>query len=327
MGRTWLAMTAAAVALMVAAPAVGLPTATTPTAPASPAPPPLYAYVPNFLVVKSGSDADHFLDDLEVAFGVQRSTDPLAASRPDLARLDREVRVMEKHWQLLESRCDPNAVFALMYLTTTYGIRRNIQERTFDDNDYLSIITVSFAKMYLDAYQAWKAGHPELAPAPWREAFTWAASGQSSITEDEFGGMNAHINYDLTNAIAGLGTRAPDGTSRKPDMDRVNLVLADVYDDVQYNIALYYGPSPPTAQPNWGDGHNSTVEAVEEPMFAWREHAWHNAETLESMPDAASRAAFDAEMQAYSGGIAKGLQAPDPTTSAAARLAYCQAHP
>ncbi len=44
------------------------------------------------------------------------------------------------------------------------------------------------------------------------------------------------------------------------------------------------------------------------------------------MPDDASRQAFDAEMQAYSGAIAKGLEQPDPTTSAAARTAYCQTH-
>ncbi|MCA1818866.1 MAG: DUF5995 family protein, partial [Thermoplasmatota archaeon] len=212
-------------------------------------------------------------------------------------------------------------------LTTTYGIRRNILDRTFADNDYLSIITVSFAKMYLDAYGAWKSGHPEKAPAPWREAFTWARSGSSDITEDEFMGMNAHINYDLTNAIVALGTHGPAGQSRKPDMDRVNLVLAEVYDDVQYNIARYYGPTPPTTQPNWGAGSDPSVQAVEEPMFLWREHAWHNAELLEAMPDAATRAAFDTEMQTYSGAIAHGLETPDPSSSAAARVAYCQANP
>jgi hypothetical protein len=214
-----------------------------------------------------------------------------------------------------------------MYLTTTYGIRLNIQDRLFDDNDYLSIITVSFAKMYLDAYNAWKSGHPEKAPTPWREAFTYATSGKSSLTEDEFLGMNAHINYDLTNAIVALGTVGPNGVSRKPDMDRVNRVLADVYDDVQYDVALYYGPTPPTTPPNRGHGHEPWVDVVEAPVFAWREHAWHNAELLQSMPDPVTRQAFDTEMQAYSGTIAKGLEAPDPTSTAAARVAYCQTHP
>ncbi|MFO1534224.1 MAG: DUF5995 family protein, partial [Thermoplasmatota archaeon] len=217
-------------------------------------------------------------------------------------------------------------VFAPMYLTTTYGVRYHIQERYFADNDYLSIITVSFAKMYLDAYANWKGGHPAATPAPWREAFDWARSGKSSITQDEFLGMNAHINYDLTNAIAALGTTNAAGESRKPDMDRINHVLADVYDDVQYDIARYYGPAPPTVPPNRGEGHDPSAEVVEAPVFAWREHAWQNAVLLESMPDAASRQAFDGEMQAYSGTIAKGLEAPDPTSTSAARVLYCQTH-
>jgi hypothetical protein len=286
----------------------------------------LYAYVPNVLVVQSAQDADSVLTALEISMGVQPATNPATADRPDLARLDREARIMEKHWRDLDAACDPNAVFARMYLTTTYGVRYHIQERYFADNDYLSVITVSFAKMYLDAYANWKAGHPEKAPAPWREAFDWARGGKSSLTEDEFLGMNAHINYDLTNAIVGLGTTNAAGESRKPDMDRINHVLADVYDDVQYDIARYYGPTPPTVQPNRGEGHDPSAEAVEAPVFAWREHAWQNAVLLESMQDASSRQAFDGEMQAYSGTIAKGLEAPDPTSTSAARVAYCQTH-
>jgi len=290
----------------------------------------LYVYIPNLLVVSSAGDADQVLTNLEIQYGVTAAPDPLAASRPDLARLNREARIMEKHWQQLEAQCDANAVFALMYLTTTYGIRYHIQNHYFADNDYLSIITVSFANMYLHAYDRWLAGDRANAPKAWLEAFDYATSGQSSVMEDEFLGMNAHINYDLAVAIAGLGVNAPDGSSRKPDMDRVNHVLADVTDEVGYDIARYYGPSPPTGPgPNRGEGNNLSPDsqAALEVVFGWREHAWNNALAISTMPDPTTRALHDATMQQDSWTIAQGFHSPKLTSPAPERLAYCQTHP
>jgi hypothetical protein len=283
-------------------------------------------YLPNVLVIRTGQDADNMLSQMEISLGVTPSTDPTWANRPDLERLDRTAKVMEKHWQRLDKACDPNAVFALMYLWTTYGVRAHTRDGYFADNEYLSIITVSFANMYLGAYENWKAGHPELAPIAWRDAFDYAKSGQSSILEDEFLGMNAHINYDLAVAIASLGTTGPDGTTRKVDMDRINHVLADVSDEVNYVIPLYYGPTRPTTEPNWGEGHDASAEAVLEPIMLWREHAWNNAVVLESDTQA-TRASHDASMQSASHTVALGLQSPKASSPAAERLAYCMANP
>ncbi|MFO1535749.1 MAG: hypothetical protein ABR586_08800, partial [Thermoplasmatota archaeon] len=72
----------------------------------------LYVYVPNVLVVQNASDADAWLGTLEVAMGVQPAGNPALADRPDLNRLDREARIMERHWRDLDAACDPNAVFA-----------------------------------------------------------------------------------------------------------------------------------------------------------------------------------------------------------------------
>ncbi|MGQ0535192.1 MAG: DUF5995 family protein [Methanobacteriota archaeon] len=291
----------------------------------------LYIYVPNVLVVSSGEDADSVLSEFEarydVTFGVTAADDPLYADRPDLKRVDRVTKVMERHWQRLDAECDANAVFALMYLVTTYNIRNHTRDGYFADNDYLAVITVSFAKLYLDAYEAWKAGDRANVPLGWQEAFDHATSHQSSIVEDEFLGMNAHINYDLSVAIASLGSTAPDGTSRKPDMDRVNHVLMDATDDVGWYIAHYYGPAPPSTEPDWGhnEAYTGGEEALIEAIGAWREHAWHNAVAIETMPDATTREAHDASMQEYSWTVAQGLQSPKLQDPWPARLAYCEA--
>lgn len=287
----------------------------------------LYAYVPNVLVLSTGDDADTFLSQLEVSLGVQPAEDPIYADRPELKRLDRTTRVMEKHWERLDRECDANAVFALTYLTTTYGIRAHVLSSYFADNDYLAIITVSFAKLYLDAYDQWARGNRESAPLPWLEAFDAATAHNTTVLEDEFLGINAHINYDLAVAIAALGTTDGNGDSRKPDMDRVNHVLADVTDDVSYNLAKYYGPSPPTAEPNWGEGHSPETELTLEPVYAWREHAWNNALAIETMPDSQTRAAHDASMQQHAWTVAQGFQSAKLSDPWPERLAYCQVNP
>lgn len=288
----------------------------------------LYLYIPDVFVVSSGPEADSFLTELELSLGVQPAEDPAWADRPDLKRLARLERSFTKFWLDLDAQCDPKAVFALMYLTTTHGIVNHTKDGYFADNDYLAVITVLFAQLYFKAYNDYYGGHAERTPKPWAEAFAWADSDQSSITQDEFLGMNAHINYDLRVAIAALGTSAPDGTSRKPDMDRVNHVLKDVTDDVGYMIAKYYGPTPPTAQPNWGEGHDPLVTpALLEPIEAWREDAWNNAVLIETMPTAELRAAHDASMQDYAWSVAQGLQTPNDPATASQRVAYCQTHP
>lgn len=56
-------------------------------------------------------------------------------------------------------------VFALMYLTATYDVRDHIREEYFAENEYLSVITVRFAKLYFQAYDAWKAGRKATCPS------------------------------------------------------------------------------------------------------------------------------------------------------------------
>lgn len=288
-----------------------------------------YLYIPDVLVVSTGSEADDFLDQLEVRFGVAAAPEPGDEGNKNAKRLDRLERAFQKHWQALDAACDPNAVFARMYLTTTGGVRQHIREEYFAENDYLSVITVLFAQLYFNAYDAWKAGRVADVPKPWYEAFQWAKSGQSSITEDQFLGMNAHINYDLAVAEAAMGLWGPQGQWRKADMDRINHVLHDVTDDVGYDIARYYGPSSPTSPPSQAHqppmNYSDANTLILEPIYGWREHAWKNAEVLAGETDPLARKALDAEMQQYAWTIAQGLKSPKLVSPAAERAAYCAA--
>lgn len=291
----------------------------------------VYLYIPDLVVIDTGDEADEWLTETEISMGVEGADDPEASDNPALNRVHRIESVMEQHWRNLEKDCDPNAVFALMYLVTTYNVRNHIEQEYFENNTYLSIITVAFAKLYLDAYEAWEQGDTEQVPPAWLEAFEWAESDQSSIEEDQFLGMNAHINYDLAIAIAALGTEEPDGESRKPEMDRINHVLADATDDVGYWTAYYYGPEEPEG--TYTKEHTSHVTdtgaanvALMEAIYEWREEAWKNAETLEDAPDETSRQLIDQYMRERSWTIAQGFQTEKAEDPAPERVAYCESH-
>lgn len=303
----------------------------------------VYAYLPDLAVLSTEEDVDAWLDvtedeivagaevsfDAEADLGVEPSEDPDPATKESAKRLEKTARIMGHHWKSLDRDCDPDAVFALLYTLMTYGVMQHIEEGYFDDADYLSVITVAFADLYLDAYDAWNAGDEDAVPKGWQEAFSWGESGYSTVLEDQLLGMNAHINYDLGIAEAAVGTHDPDtGESRKPDMDRINHVIASVYDDAEYWIAYYYGPEEPTGPPpDWGAGPETLDETALTAVYDWREHAWQNALTIETLEDdATARATYDAYMQEETWTIAQGLESPKLSPTEDDRVAYCQAH-
>jgi hypothetical protein len=87
---------------------------------------------------------------------------------------------------------------------------------------------VVFADLYLDALRAFRADPPS-APRPWRVAFT-AGSGLPPVAHLLLG-MNAHINYDLPQAL--VAVIAPEDFDdahlmdrRRRDHERIDGVLS-----------------------------------------------------------------------------------------------------
>ena len=58
-----------------------------------------------------------------------------------------------------------------------------------------------------------------------------------------FLGMNAHVNRDLPFVLESIGLVKPDGTSRKPDHDRVNDFLAATNQYLLTEAAKYLDPT------------------------------------------------------------------------------------
>jgi hypothetical protein len=240
--------------------------------------------------------------------------------------VDAVIREMQRRFDPLAAACDHDSIFALTYLRTTEEYRRAIADPAFfADTAFVNHEDAVFARYYFDAFDAWRAGSREAVPKAWAIAFRAAAEHAVTANGNLSLGINAHVQRDLPFVLAALGLVRPDGSSRKPDHDRVNVILNRVSDDVYAEIATRFDPTIDDANlPGTLDD-----AGVFQIIPTWREIAWRNAERLASADSSEARARVAAEIEAYAASQAEAIRAATaygPLQSSAARDAYCSAH-
>lgn len=124
---------------------------------------------------------------------------------------------------------DGRRYFHQIYLRTTQAVARELDSSGFLDRDWVERWDVAFADLYVDALDRDLAG--ERPPGPWGIVFTAAADGALPPLRQTLLGLNAHINYDLPQAIVAVMTPEDfDDPStverRRADHERIDGVLA-----------------------------------------------------------------------------------------------------
>jgi Family of unknown function (DUF5995) len=239
--------------------------------------------------------------------------------------VDRVAQRLER--QLSSLGCNHNAVFSLAYARTTEKIAQveRADPSFFADTPWLNHYDAVFADMYFTAWNAWQNRKPGV-PDAWAMAFDAADRKKVSGGGNLLLGMSAHVNRDLPFTLYAIGLVAPDGTSRKPDHDKVNEVLNMVVTPLIDEVAAKYDPSARVVPGLGGLGDYLEFQALP----AWREQAWRNAERLATAPDAAARAVIAADIERSAATEASLLialtQYQPPVTTSAPRDAFCAAH-
>jgi uncharacterized protein DUF5995 len=130
----------------------------------------------------------------------------------------------------LREAADGRAAFHATYLRTTRAVADALRAGAFLDADWVERWDVAFAGLYLDALDAARRGDP--VPRPWAVAFA-AAAGQRSLPalQHVLLGMNAHINYDLPQALLAVISDDEFGdpvllARREADHRKIDEVLA-----------------------------------------------------------------------------------------------------
>jgi len=209
--------------------------------------------------------------------------------------VDAVIREMTKRFDPLAAVCDHNSMFALTYLRTTEEYRRSATaEGFFTDPAFINHQDALFARYYFDAWDDYRAGNLAATSKSWQLAFGNADGKKVSGLGNLLLGMSAHVNRDLPMVLAEIGLVKPDGTSRKPDHDKVNQFLNLVMEPLIDEAAARFDPTVDDGQI---DGTTMDETGMLQLLVGWREQAWRNAEALVNAPSPAARALVQAEIE------------------------------
>jgi hypothetical protein len=117
--------------------------------------------------------------------------------------------------------------FPALYSHVTDRVAAGIKARTFDDPSRMDRFIGEFAGHYLGAYHE-PAGRSRC----WQACWDVADDGALLIVQHLLLGINAHVNYDLAQTVASIGSASGDFDAVHRDFDAVNNILASTMTDV-----------------------------------------------------------------------------------------------
>ena len=136
-----------------------------------------------------------------MAFTVPDGTDS-----GDFESIDALLAEMDRIETDLTAAGDPRRFFHNTYSRTTRAVRDEIRRGGFTDDEWVERWDIVFAGMYLRAFDQHDATGS--AAGPWQVAFDRAGDTALPPLRHVLLGMNAHINYDLPQALCAVITSA-----------------------------------------------------------------------------------------------------------------------
>src|SRR3954453_2632236 len=121
------------------------------------------------------------------------------ADEPRELTIEAVVQRMQDRLDAVPSDRAHRRVFLQTYQRTTMAVGKAIRDATFEDPDWVERWDVLFADLYLDAHDADIDGRAAAVPRPWRLAFD--ADPPLPPLRHVLLGINAHVNYDLPQAL------------------------------------------------------------------------------------------------------------------------------
>jgi hypothetical protein len=134
------------------------------------------------------------------------STVPDGTESGDYETIDALLASMDRIENDLQAANDPRRFFHCTYARTTRAVRDEILRGGFVDNAWVERWDVVFAGLYLRAFETYEA--TGVAVGPWQVAFERSRDASLPPLRHVLLGMNAHINYDLPQALCAVITSA-----------------------------------------------------------------------------------------------------------------------
>jgi Family of unknown function (DUF5995) len=224
--------------------------------------------------------------------------------------IDALIKRMTELLEPMEAAGDPKRIFHATYLRTTIAVAEQIRlPGGFADPQWTERWDVAFAELYLQALEQIQAG--QQISRPWAVAF--GARRGLPVLNRLLLGMNAHINYDLPQALLAVITDDEfDDTEligrREADHKAIDDILASRVSAEGDELAAIFGPGSLADRLLKSFNQSGTRRFLREA----RQKVWANAVILSQArrTGAGAYAARLAELEELSAAKVTELQAP-----------------
>lgn len=187
--------------------------------------------------------------------------------------------VMKGYIRKWEQKSDPRATFLGCYLLMTENMLAAIEDRQFNDPDWVKSLLERFAVYYLDALKAYDR-EVSKAPRVWIKVHGATLHGGTHALQDLLLGINAHINYDLVLTLVDLlesewaQLNQLERQQRHDDHNLVNQIIHDTIDSVQDQILEKLLPEMDIVDKLLG---RLDEWMISELIAHWRDEVWQQA--------------------------------------------------
>ena len=184
------------------------------------------------------------------------------------------IRETAEELRTIARSCDDAAgYFPAMYSCVTTKIADSIDANEFADGDRMNVFATEFAKRYT---RAWRQEIPR--PRCWQASWDVADDGNLLIVQQLLLGINAHVNYDLPQAVVEVARKTGGLAGVRNDFNAVNDVLAEVSVGVLGELDRLSHWTSMIAGLGGGRVFNFSLRAA-------RAQAWSAAERLYALDD------------------------------------------
>jgi hypothetical protein len=167
----------------------------------------------------------------------------------------------------------PAGYFPALYARVTDRVVAGIAEDRFTDGARMDEFVVRFAGRYLAAASA----------RCWQASWDVASNSSLLIVQHLLLGINAHVNFDLPQAVAALALERGNLSDVRGDFDAVNAILAETSTGVLRDLDRVARWTNEAAALGGGRVFNFSLERT-------RDEAWRAAERIVALDDDGRRA-------------------------------------
>ncbi|MEP7203772.1 MAG: DUF5995 family protein [Ilumatobacteraceae bacterium] len=199
----------------------------------------------------------------------------------DGGTIESVIERMEVLLEPMQADGDPRRHFLATYRRTTIAVHKALLADHFVDGAWVERWDVVFASLYLDALEQWNRG--DATPGPWAVAFDSATDRRVPPLRQVLLGMNAHINYDLPQALLAVITDDEFVDSavvarRNVDHERIDAILSSRVDAEDLELQRVETPGDRTRLDRMLKPFNQA--ATKRFMKESRRKVWRNAVAL-----------------------------------------------